>query len=302
VLKAANAPNEAPVAAFTTTCHFLTCSVDGANSSDSDGTVASYAWDFGGGDTDTGSTATRTFTAGTHTISLTVTDNLGLDSTAVTHDVNVVAAPEVTFRASAVTSANVVTPKVTVPASVQAGDAMLLFVTTNSLNAVVTPPAGWDLAGTQESSTDLRTLLYTKVATGTDASKVQSITFTGATKEDLTLLAYSGADANPFDAIASAGETVNQSTHTTPGVTVASDRSLVVSFWADKSSATTSWTEPALQVRRSASAGSGAGRVTSLATDPGTTSAPGPSVGLTAIADSASAKATMWSVVIKATS
>jgi PKD repeat protein len=276
--------------------------VDGSNSSDSDGSVASYAWDFGGGDTDTGVTATRTFTAGTHTISLTVTDNLGLTSAVVSHDVNVVAAPEVTFRASAVTAANVVTPKVTVPASVQAGDAMLLFVTTNSLNAVTTPPAGWDLAGTQQSSTDVRTLLYTKVATATDAAKVQSISFTAATKADLTLLAYSGTAATPFEAIASSGETVNQSSHTTPGVTVPTDRSLVVSYWADKSSATTSWTDPPDQVRRSTSAGIGAGRITSLATDPGVGSLAGPSVGVTATADSSSAKATMWSVVIEAAS
>ena len=88
---------------------------------------------------------------------------------------------------------------------------MLLFVTTNSTTAVTTAPAGWTPAGTQISSTDLRTLLYTKVATATDASKVQTIVFAAATKADLTLLAYSGADAAPFEAVASAGETVNRS-------------------------------------------------------------------------------------------
>jgi hypothetical protein len=167
---------------------------------------------------------------------------------------------------------------------------------------VTTPPAGWDLAATQQSSTDVRTLLYTKVATATDAAKVQSISFTGATKADLTLLAYSGTADTPFEAIASAGETVNQSSHTTPGVTVPTDRSLVVSYWADKSSATTSWTDPPDQVRRTTSAGAGAGRITSLATDPGVGSPAGPSVGVTATADSSSAKATMWSVVIEAAS
>jgi hypothetical protein len=116
------------------------------------------------------------------------------------------------------------------------------------------------------------------------------------------VLAYSGVAADPFEAIASAAETVNRSTHTTPGVTVPTDRSLVVSYWADKSSATTSWTDPALQVRRSTSVGIGSGRITSLATDSGGGSSAGPSAGLTATADSASAKATMWSVVIKAAS
>jgi PKD repeat protein len=303
VLKPDNAPNEAPVAAFTTSCTHLACTVDGSTSFDPDGTVASYAWDFGDLGTDSGATASHTFgSAGTHTISLTVTDNLGLASAAVSHDVAIIAAPEVAFRASAVTSANVVTPKVTVPASVQAGDALLMFVTTNSLNAVSTAPAGWTLAGTQQSSTDLRTLLYTKSAAATDASQVQSITFAAATKADLTLLAYSGAAPDPFEAIASTGETVNQAAHTTPGVTVPTDRSWVVSYWSDKSSATTSWTDSPSQVRRSTSAGVGAGHVTSVATDLGVASAAGPVAGLTATADSASAKATMWSVVIKAAS
>jgi PKD repeat protein len=303
VLKPANAPNEAPVAAFTTSCTHLTCTVDGSTSSDADGTVASYAWDFGDGGTDSGTTALHTFdTAGTHTISLTATDNLGLASTVVTHVVDLIAVPEVAFRASAAAAANSVTAKVTVPASVQAGDALVLFVTTNSLNAVSAAPVGWTPAGAQQSSTDLRTLLYTKVATATDASKVQSVTFVAATKADLTLLAYSGAAIDPFEAIASAGETVNRAAHTTPDVIVPTTGSWVVSYWADKSSATTSWTDPPIQLRRSTSAGTGAGHVTSLATDLGAASVAGPAAGLTATADSASAKATMWSVVIKAAS
>jgi PKD repeat protein len=303
VLKPANAPNEAPVASFTTNCIRLACTVDGSTSFDPDGTVDSYAWDFGDGGTDTGATAAHTFASpGTHTISLVVTDNLGLASSVATHDVDVSAAPEVGFRDAAAFSGNAVTNKVTIPASVQSGDALLLFVTTNSTTAVNSAPAGWTAAGTQTSGADTRTLLYTKVATGTDASAVQSITFAATTKADLTVLAYSGVAADPFEAIASAAETVNRSTHTTPGVTVPTDRSLVVSYWADKSSATTSWTDPALQVRRSTSVGTGAGRITSLATDLGGGSSAGPSTGLTATADSASAKATMWSVVIKAAS
>ncbi len=302
VLKPANAPNEAPVAGFTTNCFHLTCTVDGSTSFDGDGTVESYAWDFGDG-TETGATAMHTFTAaGTHTISLVVTDNLGLASAATTHDVNVTEAPQIAFRSAATSSTNAITNRVTIPASVQLGDAMLLFVTTNATPAVVTAPAGWTPAGTQTSGTDTRTLLYTKVATATDASKVQSIAFAAAAKTDMTLLAYSNVADAPFDTIASAAETVNRSTHTTPDVTVTADRSWVVSYWADKSSTTNSWTDPALQVRRSTSIGSGTGRITSLATDFGAASAAGLSAGLTATADQPTAKATMWSVVIKAAS
>lgn len=49
-----------------------------AGSEDPDGTIASYAWDFGDGSTSTAANPTHTYTtAGTYNISLTVTDNAG---------------------------------------------------------------------------------------------------------------------------------------------------------------------------------------------------------------------------------
>ncbi len=61
----------------------LTVNFNAAGSTDSDGTIASYAWNFGDGGSQTGgATAQRTYsTAGTHTASLTVTDNAGLTDT-----------------------------------------------------------------------------------------------------------------------------------------------------------------------------------------------------------------------------
>ena len=68
--------NATPTASFTATCTGLTCNVDASASTDSDGTIASYAWDFGDTSTDTGVTASRTYAAGgTYPIKLTVTDN-----------------------------------------------------------------------------------------------------------------------------------------------------------------------------------------------------------------------------------
>ncbi|HCE42492.1 MAG TPA: hypothetical protein DET40_02970, partial [Lentisphaeria bacterium] len=63
----------------------VTVSFSGATSSDSDGTIASYAWNFGDSTTGTGATATHAYAAaGTYTVSLTVTDNRGGTNTAST--------------------------------------------------------------------------------------------------------------------------------------------------------------------------------------------------------------------------
>ncbi len=70
--------NQPPNASFTFTTNELTASFDASGSSDSDGTIASYAWDFGDGTTGSGITASRTYSAaGTYTVKLTVTDNEG---------------------------------------------------------------------------------------------------------------------------------------------------------------------------------------------------------------------------------
>ncbi|WP_409329157.1 PKD domain-containing protein [Trujillonella humicola] len=88
----AQAPNQAPVAAFTATVSGLTASVDGSGSTD-DAAVTGYAWDFGNGQTATGATASHTYaTAGTYTVRLTVTDAAGLTGT-TTRSVTVTAPP-----------------------------------------------------------------------------------------------------------------------------------------------------------------------------------------------------------------
>jgi VCBS repeat-containing protein len=58
---------------------------DGSGSSDVDGTIVSYDWDFGDGNTGNGVNPTHTYAAaGTYTVSLTVTDDGGATDTAST--------------------------------------------------------------------------------------------------------------------------------------------------------------------------------------------------------------------------
>ena len=61
----------------------LTVNFDGSKSSDFDGTIQTYLWDFGDGTSTTGVTATHTYeNGGKYTASLTVTDNDGKSDTA----------------------------------------------------------------------------------------------------------------------------------------------------------------------------------------------------------------------------
>lgn len=78
--------NQPPVASFTASCAafwiFHWCNFDGSGSSDPDGTIASYSWDFGDGTTGTGASGTHFYSsAGSRTVTLTVTDNGGATDT-----------------------------------------------------------------------------------------------------------------------------------------------------------------------------------------------------------------------------
>jgi PKD repeat protein len=71
-------PGQPPVASFSYDCPDLTCTFDAAGSYDPDGgNIVSYAWDFGGGASANGLTASHTFAAGSHQVKLTVTDDEG---------------------------------------------------------------------------------------------------------------------------------------------------------------------------------------------------------------------------------
>ncbi|MFE6995690.1 PKD domain-containing protein [Microbacterium sp. NPDC057659] len=87
--------NVAPTAAFATTPTDLKISADASGSLDTDGTIASYAWEWGDGATGTGKIASHTYAAaGTYSVKLTVTDNDGATSV-LTQDVTATDPPVV---------------------------------------------------------------------------------------------------------------------------------------------------------------------------------------------------------------
>ncbi len=83
--------NAVPIAAFTSSSTYLQVSFDGSTSTDSDGSIVSYAWTFGDTGTGTGVSPSHTYAAaGTYTVRLTVTDDDGATNY-VEHDVTVTA-------------------------------------------------------------------------------------------------------------------------------------------------------------------------------------------------------------------
>nr|AGF93479.1 secreted protein containing PKD domain protein [uncultured organism] len=86
-ISVSSSPNETPTASFTADPTSgeapLDVSFEASGSSDPDGSISSYEWDFGDGETGSGETTTHTFdNAGDYTVELTVTDNDGAEDSA----------------------------------------------------------------------------------------------------------------------------------------------------------------------------------------------------------------------------
>jgi murein DD-endopeptidase MepM/ murein hydrolase activator NlpD len=70
--------NSPPTATFTYSCNGLNCTFDAGDSSDSDGSLVGYSWDFGDGGSGNGENANHAFAwAGQFPVKLVVTDNDG---------------------------------------------------------------------------------------------------------------------------------------------------------------------------------------------------------------------------------
>jgi nitrous oxidase accessory protein NosD len=75
--------NAPPEAAFTASCTDLECTFDASASSDSDGSIESYAWTFGDGAESSGPAPRYSYaSAGTYDVGLTVTDDRGASDAA----------------------------------------------------------------------------------------------------------------------------------------------------------------------------------------------------------------------------
>ncbi|MBM6402712.1 PKD domain-containing protein [Phycicoccus sp. CSK15P-2] len=290
--------NTAPTADFTVSCVDLTCDVDASGSADADGTIESYAWDFGGA-TAKGRTARHTFAdPGTYAVTLTVTDDRsGTDTTTRQVTVEVTPPPEqpIRFVDAGGSAANVQSPAVTVPAGAEAGDLLLLTATVSS-SPVVADPTGWTLVGRKET-TGMTTLVWSRTAAAGDAGSDVRLTFQDRRKSALAVTAYRNVGAVGQTATVVDAAT---STHSAPSVTVPNG-SWVVWYFADKSPDTESWTGGTGVTGRQKVYSTGGGRVSAFVGDTA-----GPRSGVveevTARTDVQSSRGIAWSITLEARS
>lgn len=290
--------NVAPQAEFTVSCDGRACEFDGSASSDADGTVTGYAWSFGDGGSSTSTAPTYTYAqAGTYTVTLTVTDNDGASGVR-SEQVQVQANRIIAFRGAAgpFAASGVNSATVTVPSSVQAGDALVLVLSTNS-TVTGSTPAGYSLVGTQLASTAITTRVWQRVATPADAGSAVSVSLSGSAKTTLALVAYTGTSATSPIASFTGATDSGGTNHVTPEA-VAQAGAMVVSVWTDKSAAARSFTAPTGVSTRSSVAGSGSGDLAFLIADAGAPVAAGQVGGLSATVSAASTRATMLTLLL----
>jgi PKD repeat protein len=262
--------NTPPTAVIAPTCTGLACSFSSAGSTDQDGTITGRLWNFGDGGTSTLANPSHTYGApGDYLVTLTVTDDDNASASATqTVSVQPTATTGIALRGSQGTSARGVTSvSVDIPTGVQAGDGLVLVLSTNSTASGATP-TGWTPAHARLSGSGPSTQVFQRVAAAGDAGDPVTVTLSARAKVTLQVLAYSGTAATgPIASVTSTARGAGTS-HPTPAATAAPG-SWVVSLWSDKQAAARTWTAPAGVTVRSNLAGVGSGDVATLLADSG---------------------------------
>src|SRR5690606_36358171 len=153
------------------------------------------------------------------------------------------------------------------PAGVAAGDGLLVLVSSNNPGATMSGPSGggtWHLLGTVDTGS-IVSRVYRATATGSSARAAVRVTTSDYSKVDLTVLAYRGTATAPVAALRGVKESTSTASHGTPATPVVGAGSWVVSYWAQKDSASSSpISAPAGVTTRWRGLGDGGGRIATL--------------------------------------
>ena len=140
--------------------------------------------------------------------------------------------------------------------------------------------------------------LWKKAVTASDVNAVVRLSASSYAKGALSLAVYSGVDPASVNVGATA-HTRDSGTnaHRSPTVTTRPG-DLAVSYWADKSGSTTSWTAPTGVATRDTFSDAGAGRFGSLLADSAAPASGGAYGGLTARTNAPSYEGASWTVAL----
>jgi hypothetical protein len=227
-----------------------------------------------------------------------VTDDDGLTSTTTRVASPSETADPVTFVTTASTTGNRQNHTVTIPQAVQPGDLLVLFFVANSTTPTYTGPAGWtEIEATAGDGIVGRA--YTRIATGSDGGTPVSVASSGFAKDVTTVTAYRGTDpTTPLTDSAILLQTSDTTAHVTPALTSPDGEQWLVSYWADKSSGTTSWSLPDSVTQRSTASGTSGGHISAVAADSNGAVPSGPQGGLTATANALGSAAVTFSLLL----
>jgi len=229
----------APVASFTASSTSGPAPLSVQFSDTSTGSPASWSWDFGDGGTADTQNATHVFnSAGSYTVTLTVTNGAGSDTSAGT---------TVTVGSSGSTSTGSIVVGATVsassassagsvvvdrPAGVQAGDVLLAGVTVANNPSVTVAPSGWStVTAPLSAGTQARVFAYYHVVSD-PASEPASYSWTLSHSQPWSagITDFRGVDtATPFDtAVSTRVQTGTVTSLSVPGVTTVTGGALLV--------------------------------------------------------------------------
>ena len=236
VLQGPGVGNQSPRPDFTVDCAGTSCNFDASGSSDPDGTITSYGWDFGDGQTASGPTASVVLGDDQmHTVALSVTDDSG--TAARTQNLVPVGSGGLDvelLESNSATSDNTASVEVALPATATDDDFAVAFLSVADTTAVITPPAGWTEVGTQDSIS-LNSGIWTSPVTAADAGTSVEFAFDKSVKANLTVATFRHVDlASPVAAFASEPESMLWGQHSAPSLTTTTEAA-VLHYWTDRS-------------------------------------------------------------------
>lgn len=174
----------------------------------------------------------------------------------------------IAFRDSSGNAANTTNLSVTIPASVQEGD-LLLLVGTRSATDTAPTPVGWTLlSGYPKDGGSHRVYTWWKIASNGDATTLVSISSPGINKMSLQVIAYSAIDQlTPIGVESFAPETNPDLTRSAPGATATADDMWAVTVHGYRGSDPSNWTTPIGMTKRDERYTTGDGAVAVLVSD-----------------------------------